>query len=153
MFRDPELRELSPQEAAAIHAETSIPELPAAIGELFAEVFKTVTEAGMEPAGMPFVRYLDMSADRLVVEVGVPVPGRVKGAGRVHPYRLPGGTVAVGQHYGPYEGLGESYEALGRWVGEHGKRPAGAMWESYWTDPQSEPDPAKWRTEIFWPVR
>jgi effector-binding domain-containing protein len=83
----------------------------------------------------------------------VPVRRRFAATGRVHPYTLAGGTVAVAQHWGPYEAIGESYDELGRWVSEHGRQPAGPMWEMYWTDPESEPDPAKWRTEIFWPVR
>jgi effector-binding domain-containing protein len=153
MLRDPELRELTPQETATIHAETSIPQLPTVIGELFSEVYGTVVKAGMEPAGEPFVEYLEMSGDKLIVEVGVPVPHPIQAVGRVHPHQLPGGTIAVGQHHGPYEQIGESYEALGRWLGEHGRAPAGPMWESYLTDPETEPNPAKWRTEIHWPVR
>jgi hypothetical protein len=30
--------------------------------------------------------------------------------------------------------------------------PGPVMWESYLTDPEAEPDAAKWRTEICWPV-
>jgi len=30
---------------------------------------------------------------------------------------------------------------------------AGAPWESYVTDPADYPDPADWKTEIFWPVK
>jgi len=26
------------------------------------------------------------------------------------------------------------------------------MWETYLTDPQMEKDPAKWMTQMFWPV-
>jgi effector-binding domain-containing protein len=153
MFRHPELRELSPQETAAIHAETTIGELPMVLRELLPEAFETVTKAGVEPAGMPFVRYLEMTDDRVAIEVGVPVRRRFAATGRVHPYTLPGGTVAVGQHWGPYEAIGQSYDELGRWVGKQGRQPAGPMWEMYFTDPEAEPDPAKWRTDLFWPVR
>jgi AraC family transcriptional regulator len=34
-----------------------------------------------------------------------------------------------------------------------GLEPAGAPWEVYVTDPGAEPDPSKWRTDIFFPVR
>jgi effector-binding domain-containing protein len=33
-----------------------------------------------------------------------------------------------------------------------GRRPASTMWEVYLTDPEEEPDPARWRTEVYWPV-
>ncbi len=35
---------------------------------------------------------------------------------------------------------------------ENGLRPAGAPWEWYVTDPAEHPDPADWRTEIYWPA-
>jgi effector-binding domain-containing protein len=53
---------------------------------------------------------------------------------------------------GPYDTLGETYAALMRWIGEQGRVVAGPMWEVYWTDPGTEPDPARWRTEVIIPV-
>ena len=35
---------------------------------------------------------------------------------------------------------------------QNGLAPGGAPWEYYVTDPAAHPDPADWRTEIFWPV-
>ena len=32
-------------------------------------------------------------------------------------------------------------------------QPMEGQWEIYWTDPGLEPDPAKWRTQIFFPVK
>jgi AraC family transcriptional regulator len=37
-------------------------------------------------------------------------------------------------------------------MGEHSLTPSDEMWEVYLSDPQTEPDPATWRTQIFWPV-
>jgi effector-binding domain-containing protein len=42
--------------------------------------------------------------------------------------------------------------ALEAWIAEQGRRPAGAPWEVYWSDPREEPDSARWRTEIVWPI-
>ena len=66
---------------------------------------------------------------------------------------LPGGSAAVAVHVGPYERLVDTYEALQAWVLEQGFELAWPMWEYYLSDPQSEPDPATWRTRIVWPVR
>jgi len=48
--------------------------------------------------------------------------------------------------------LQDTYAALERWMQEQGVRAAGAPWESYITDPAEHPDPASWRTEIYWPL-
>ena len=37
-------------------------------------------------------------------------------------------------------------------MASQGLEGAGAPWEVYVTDPATEPDQAKWRTEIFFPV-
>jgi len=53
---------------------------------------------------------------------------------------------------GAYDKLQDTYAAIERWMQEHGVRAAGAPWESYITDPAEHPDPAKWRTDVFWPI-
>jgi effector-binding domain-containing protein len=55
-------------------------------------------------------------------------------------------------HGGPYDQLSETYAALERWIEANGYRVSGAPWESYITDPADHPDPADWRTEVFWPL-
>ena len=54
---------------------------------------------------------------------------------------------------GPYDKLQDAYAALEEWMGSEGFSPAGAPWESYVTDPAQYPNPADWKTEVFWPVR
>jgi len=153
-MQDPEIRHLAPQPTATIHGETTATGLPALLAELLPEVFETVARAGLEPAGMPFVHYLATpEEDRVVVEAGVPLAAPFTGAGRVRPHELPGGEVAVAQHFGPYETIAETYDALGAWLAERGREGGDTIWEAYWTDPETEPDPACWRTELFWPLR
>src|SRR5580704_7929678 len=74
--------------------------------------------------------------------------GRRRNAVRV----LPGGPVALGIHAGPYEGLSETHAAIERWIEANGYRPDGAPWEQYVTDPAEHPNPADWRTEVYWPL-
>ena len=38
------------------------------------------------------------------------------------------------------------------WLTQEKRVPGAQMWEIYLTDPAQEPDPAKWRTQICWPV-
>ena len=64
-----------------------------------------------------------------------------------------GGPAAVAVHMGPYDKLQETYAAMERWMQQQGVRAAGAPWESYITDPADHPDPADWRTEVYWPLR
>ena len=41
---------------------------------------------------------------------------------------------------------------LNEWIVREGLEPAGVPWEVYVTDPGAEPDPSKWRTDLYFPV-
>ena len=70
----------------------------------------------------------------------------------MEPGILPGGPVALGVHAGPYDQLPETNAAIENWIEANGFRVAGPPWESYITDPGEHPDPADWRTEVYWPL-
>ena len=149
------IEDMKPQPAAVVEYETPVEEMGQQMGAVFAEVMTAVQRAGAQPAGMPFSMYLDMTPDERGnwhVVSGIPVSRPFEGAGRVKLGELPGGKVAVATHVGPYDRLHETYEKLDEWVREHKMKPAGPMWEIYMTDPMAEPDPAKWRTDIYYPV-
>ena len=48
--------------------------------------------------------------------------------------------------------LEETYGELMAWAQSEGLDLAGAMWESYLSDPSAEPDPETWQTAVTWPV-
>lgn len=72
--------------------------------------------------------------------------------GEMEPGILPGGPVVLGVHAGAYEQLPETNAAIEKWIETNGFRVGGAPWESYITDAGEHPDPADWRTEVFWPL-
>ncbi len=151
-----EIQERQPQPAFAIHLHTPVEGIPASLGVALGEAWEAAEAGGLAPDGPPYTRYLggfgEPGAD-VDYEAGVPLlEPATMGHGRAQPAELPGGAVAVAWHVGPYDTLGETYDALVRWIGEQGRAAAGPMWEVYWTDPGSEPDPARWRTEVIIPV-
>lgn len=122
------------------------------IPELIGRTFEAVQAAGMEPAGMPYTRVHSMSVFGMDVEVGWPLAAPFPGSGDVGAGVLPGGPAAVASYFGPYEEIGPAHEAIAAWCKAHGHQVAGAPWESYFTDPNEEPDRSKWRTDITFPV-
>ncbi len=145
-------REIDSQPIVGIRATTTMEEIKQVIGALFGEVMAYLTGNGLAPAGMPFTIYHDMDAERLEMECGMPVASPVEGTERVRPGELPAGKVATVTHMGPYEQLGQTWSALMQWMEEESLQAAGAPWEVYVTDPGEEPDPSKWRTDIFFPI-
>ena len=86
------------------------------------------------------------------VTAGFPVTGPLAATDRVQPFTLPGGRAVVAVHVGPYDTLETTYHDMLGWISEQGLTPAPAMWEEYLSDPGQEPDPARWRTRVVWPL-
>jgi effector-binding domain-containing protein len=146
-----ETRTIEAQPALVIRARASAATIGPMLGELLPEVHHVMERSGAEMAGPPFVRYLTLG-DEWDFEAGAPVASAVEGEGRVVASTLPGGSVAVVTYTGPYEGVGEAHEAIGKWLAEQGRQPAGPPWDSYVTDPMQEPDASKWRTDVYYPL-
>lgn len=144
---------LKPRAVVAIRVAVPPARITDAFGEVLPEVLAHVERAGARPDGPPFARYFDYSEDEADFEAGYPVAKPVAGEGRVAAGELPGGRAAVTTHSGPYEGLTQAHDAVGEWVLAHGHDQAGPVWEVYELGPGDEPDPARWRTRVVWPLR
>lgn len=128
-----------------------------ALGECLPAVFGYVMENGLQPAGHPYVRYMNMSDAFFDIEAGIPL---VEGSASqpaadtgIAAGELPAGKVASTIHTGPYEGLREAYAAIERWLNESSDHEAvGPPWEVYLTDPGEVPNPEDWQTEVLFPI-
>jgi effector-binding domain-containing protein len=69
----------------------------------------------------------------------------------VSPGELGGCEAAVTMHLGPHDTIGQTCGALQAWIEGQGHRASAVMWERYLSDPDAEPDPSKWLTEVAWP--
>ncbi len=68
------------------------------------------------------------------------------------PGSLPAGRVVEAIHVGPYDTMEKTYAEIEDYLADEGLTPAEVMWETYLSDPDTEPDPAAWRTLICWPL-
>ena len=147
-----ERRELAAQHILFVRARVARHDIPNAIGEGLGKAFPYSQRLGLAIAGRPFTRYLSMGPGLYSIEVGLPVATAAQGEGDVEAGTLPAGPIAVAMHGGSYDQLSETYAALERWIETNGYRAGGPPWESYITDPADHPDPADWRTEVYWPL-
>ena len=122
------------------------------LAECFGKLFTHGATAGLPMAGWPLCRYISTGPGLWTVEPAMPLAAPVAGEGEMQAGGLPGGPVALGIHAGPYEGLPQTNAAIEQWIEANGFEVGGAPWEQYVTDPGEHPDPADWRTEIYWPL-
>jgi effector-binding domain-containing protein len=130
------------------------------VADRIGELIGWLAERGVAPAGAPFLRYhvIDMAADRLEVEAGVPVPAPVEGEGDIRAGVLPGGRYATATHHGHPDRLVGAIDELLKQGADQGltwdmtqsggEEHWGCRLELYQTDPRVEPDPNNWDTVL-----
>lgn len=152
---DIDKRNLVPQPTMVVRGKVKLEDIPTFLSRVYSTVDRQIHAAGAHVAGCPFARYraLDSEFREFEIEAGVPVVLGVAGHGEVELSALPGGPAAVTVHRGPYERMEPAYEAITDWMQEQGVTPEGPAWEVYHTDPNEQPDPATWETEVIQPYR
>ena len=151
-----EKKELTPQPVLVVRKRVRRADIAKTLAEQLGRIFQHAQSSGAAIAGQPFTRYLEWGPGMLTLEVGLPVSQACKDTssreGDIRPDTLPGGPVAATTHIGTYDKLNDAHAAVQVWMEENGLRSVGAPWEVYVSDPAEVPDPARWRTDIFWPV-
>jgi AraC family transcriptional regulator len=122
------------------------------LAECFGKLFTYGATAGLPIAGWPLCRYSSAGRGLWTVEPAMPLAAPAADSGEMQAGVLPGGPVALGVHGGPYEGLPQTNAAIEQWIEANGYKVGGAPWEQYVTDPGEHPNPADWRTEVYWPL-
>jgi effector-binding domain-containing protein len=106
----------------------------------------------VDPIGPVYSRKHLASEAETDLEVGIVI------SSRFHPPRgikcgvLPGGRFAVGRHLGNASGIPTARRELMAWLEDQNLRPIDSGWSTYLTDPASELDPSRWRTELLMPL-
>ncbi len=143
----------SERPTAAMFATVDVGGIGGWLQKAYPTVASYLSHYGVGPVGPPYARFHRLEAGGFEVEAGFEASTPVAGEGDVEPSTLPAGKAASTLHVGPYEELEPAYEALADWIRGRGASPSGDPWEIYETDPSQEPDPARWRTEVFMPFR
>ncbi|MGI5242165.1 MerR family transcriptional regulator [Dactylosporangium sp. CA-139066] len=146
-----ELRSVPARTVAAVSAEVrleeSVPWYDGAMAELDAAY------PAPERTGPPGGRYANElfteGAGAMTVYRPVRTP---RPSGRIQVLELPAAELAVTVHPGPHDDIDVTYGRLGAWVVEHALTVDGPIHETYTVGPRDTADPARWRTEIGWPI-
>jgi effector-binding domain-containing protein len=148
----PTLTTIAPVTTAVVRGTIPTSELRDFFDRSFRVLGEALANQGVTATGPAFGLYRGPIDDSTTLEVGFPTDRPISPDGSAEPGELPGGQVARLVHHGGYDGLGEAWERLGRWIAEQGLTPGETFWEVYVTEPNPDMDPAELRTELNWPV-
>ena len=147
-----EEKNLPAQQVLTIKAVASQDNLAGKLGELYGKITAEMKKNNLQFAGYPFAIYHKYDPAAIEFEAGIPVNKAGKSNGAVVARELKGGPVAMIAHYGPYEGTLNAHMFMDQWLTQNNKQVSGSPWEVYVTDPGMEKDPAKWLTEVYYPM-
>lgn len=139
-------------------------DLPGLVQKVVPQLGAWLAEHKITPKGPLFIRYtyVDMPK-RLDVEVGLITTAKVKGSGQVISGVIPAGKYVSYTHFGDYSGLVSANGIVQDYArsnklnfkmrsGKLGEEFVGRF-ELYETDPATEPDKSKWRTDVQYLLR
>jgi len=152
MLDKPQIAKTAAQPTAIIRLTFPREEIRNVMGPGIAELMAAVAAQGIAPAGPWFTHHLRMDPDTFDFEIGVPVTAPISAAGRVKAGQLPAATVARTVYHGAYEGLPSAWAEFIAWITAEGHTQGPDLWECYVAGPESNPDPAAWRTELNRPL-
>ena len=135
-----------------VRTRTPVGRLPEVLGPAWGAVMARARALGAMPSEPPFVGYHNADMEDLDLEIGFTFTAPLEGEGEVQASEIPDGPAVATVHVGPYDRIGEAYEALQAWMSQHGHAPSGPSYEHYLDDPD-EVAPDELRTRIVWPIR
>ncbi|MBN9507294.1 MAG: GyrI-like domain-containing protein [Altererythrobacter sp.] len=136
-----------------IRRRLSFADLQRTMGECFGALYGHGQAAGLAIAGLPVARFVSTGPGLWTVDFVMPLAASAESNGEMQMGVLPSGPVAFAVHHGAYDSLSETNAAIEGWIETNGFAVGGPPWESYVTSPGETPDPADWRTEVFWPLK
>jgi AraC family transcriptional regulator len=128
-------------------------EVGKAMGPAYGAIMQVVESTGAQVIGSPFCIWYEWENKILEFDNAIPIDRKIKGTKDVLPIKTYQGNVAFVSHMGEYSTTSFSWVALEDYIMENNLEMNGAPYEVYITDPETEPNPANWITELYWPIK
>lgn len=141
---------------AGIRSTVKFEEIGDKIGEVYGKIMEQAAKYNIELGQNPpwcIYHTFDETKKTTDMEPALIVDEGFPNTDIIHTHPSYEGEVMVVQYFGSYETMAPTYAAMEKWMTENNKKKNGSPWEVYITDPQMEPDTAKWQTDIYWPVK
>lgn len=152
MIDTPTIVQTTARTTAIIHITIPRAQIQEVMGKGYQELMATLAAQNVQQAGPWYTHHLRMDPDVFDYELGCPVETPITPSGRVVAGELPAVRAVRTVYHGGYEGLGEAWGKLEAWAQAEGLTTRADLWEVYAAGPESGPDPAGWRTELFHPL-
>jgi len=152
MIETPQLVATPRQPVAALHITAPRSEMRHVMGPGIREAMAAAQAQGLGPTGPWFAHHCEITAARFDFDICVPVSASVDAVGRVRPWTRPALDVVRTVYQGPYEGLGDAWQAFDDWIAANGVQALSDVYERDLVGTESTPNATQYRTELSRPL-
>ena len=152
MIDTPAIVQTEPLHYAALHVTCALNEMGKVMGPGIGEVVAALKAQDVHPAGPWFTHHFHKPTETFDFEICFPVAEPIEPHGRVTPGIWPATKVARTVYHGNYSGLPHAWPELDEWMKAENYAGGTEFWERYLVNPNENPDPDEWRTELNWPL-
>ena len=152
MIETPSIVETEPLHYAALHVTCALNEMGKVMGPGIGEVVAALKAQDVHPNGPWFTHHFHKPMETFDFDICFPVDAPIEPRGRVTPGIWPAMKVARTVYHGNYSGLPHAWPELDTWMKAEGYAGGTEFWERYLVNPNENPDPNAWRTELNWPL-
>lgn len=139
--------------AVAIRVKANMEQMETAMGDAFGKIMQEVGRSGVQMAGPPIAIWYEWESDIFDFDNAVPIANPITVPDGFQLIKTYSGKVITATHTGNYNTTHFTWAKVEAYIKEIGLETNGAPWEQYISDPGSEPDPSKWITNLYWPVK
>lgn len=141
------------QYALAIKDTVKMQEMAVKMEDFFTKLANYFAQNDIQMAAPPFTIYYTWDGQQSYLAAGIPTMEPLEGEGEIVPITIEPGEALMAIHEGPYETMAKTYNALEQYAEIQGLELMDMAWEVYITDPQQEPNPEQWVTNVYFPLK
>jgi len=135
---------------AAVKEKISFDQIPGFYEQSFAKILAAVKSENAKTKGAPVGLYYIWDEQNMTTEMAAAIPVNKKvSVEDVEPIEVPAVNAFKIDYYGAYEDIAPAYNALDLYFAMNNLTLRVPVVEEYVTDPQTEPDTAKWLTRVY----
>lgn len=152
MIETPSIVHTEPLHYAALRQTCPTDQISKVMGPGIAEVVAALQAQNVHPIGPWFTHHFHRPVETFDFEICFPVAEPIEPHGRITAGVWPAMTVARTVYAGNYSGLPHAWGEFEKWMTAENHSKGTQFWERYLVNPNDNPDPSSWQTELNWPL-
>jgi effector-binding domain-containing protein len=145
--------DLSLRHSIIITDSATIKDMSMKMSGIYNKLTSYLEKRKIKADSVPFAIYYDWGSDGInKFACGIPIPEKTWSWNEYQYYEIPSGHAIMVAHWGKFGSI-KPYQVLDNYMKEKQLELIGYPFEVYTTNPEIEPDTAKWQTNIYYMVK